>query len=97
MVVHGHAERPLGPPLADDVLVEKLGDLARRGHRGDVGRQRPRAAALLLNDRLAEIDALDDSARLTNGKHSGMSYEDGVIAAFEWLTDPEINAEDIVG
>ena len=58
VAVDGHGQDLLGLLLADDVLVEVLDDLPRRG---DLGEQRlagAAAAAFLLEDRLAQVDAL---------------------------------------
>ena len=58
MAVDGHGQHLLGVLLADDVLVEVLDDLPGRG---DLGEQRlagAAAAALLFEDRLAEVDTL---------------------------------------
>src|SRR5262249_32742810 len=58
VVMHGDRQNLLGPVLADDVLVELLLDGAGRR---DVGQQRFGAAAaafFLIDDRLAQLDAL---------------------------------------
>ena len=58
MAVDGHGQDLLGAVLADHVLVEVFDDLPRRE---DLGEQRlagAAAAAFLLEDRLAEVDAL---------------------------------------
>ena len=56
VVVDGHRERALGGVLADDVLVEDLVDLARLGEVLEV--ERRRGGELLVDDLVAEIDAL---------------------------------------
>jgi hypothetical protein len=56
VVVDRHRERALGLLLADDVLVEHPIDLARLGEVLDV--ERGRGGQLLVDDLVAEIDAL---------------------------------------
>ena len=56
VVVDRYRQRPLGLLLADDVLVEDVVDLTRLGQRLDV--ERRRSGELLVDDLVAEIDAL---------------------------------------
>jgi hypothetical protein len=56
VVVDRYRQRPLGLLLADDVLVEHVVDLTRLGQRLDV--ERRRSGELLVDDLVAEIDAL---------------------------------------
>ncbi len=58
VVVDGDGEDLLGAVLADDVLVELFLDLARGGDVGEEGLGDAPAAAFLVEDRLAELDAL---------------------------------------
>src|SRR5205085_1399878 len=69
MVVHGHRQDALGALLPDDVLIELLLDGARRG---DVGEGRPGAGAaafLLVDDRLAQLDALAADVHVAGSLH----------------------------
>ena len=56
VVVDRYRQRPLGLLLPDDVLVEDVVDLTRLGQRLDV--ERRRSGELLVDDLVAEIDAL---------------------------------------
>ena len=58
MTVHGHGQHFLGVLLPDDVLIEPGDHLAWRGDLGEGLLAGAAAAPLLLEDRLAEIDAL---------------------------------------
>ena len=58
MAVHGDRKHALGRLLADDVLVELRHDLARRGNAREELLARAAALALLVEDRLAKLDAL---------------------------------------
>ena len=58
VVVDGDREDLLGAVLADDVLVELVLDGARRGDVGDERLGDAAAAFLLVDDRLAQLDAL---------------------------------------
>ena len=58
MVVDGDGEYAFGLRLTDDVFVEVAGDFARRGHLVEQFARRPAAAALLVENRLAQLDAL---------------------------------------
>ena len=53
----GDGEHLLGRFLPDDVFVELDHDLARRGNLGEERLARAAAAALLVEDRLAKLDA----------------------------------------
>ena len=71
VVVHGDRQDLLGPFLADHVGVELLLDLARRG---DVGEERLGDAAplpLLVEDRLAELDAVAADVDVAGTFHQG--------------------------
>jgi hypothetical protein len=56
VVVDGHRERALGLLLADDVVVQDAVDLLGLGEVLDV--ERRRSGELLVDDLVAEIDAL---------------------------------------
>ncbi len=59
VVVHRYREHALGVGLADDVLVEVLGDLARRGQPFELERLTLLRAELLFDqDLIAQVDAL---------------------------------------
>src|SRR5207247_2179047 len=81
VVVDRDGEDLLGAPLADHVLVELLLDGTRRGDvRG--GRLRPAAALLLLvDDRLAQLDALAADVDVAGPLHEGADV--AVAAAAE--------------
>ena len=71
MVVHGHRQNLLGPLLADHVGVELFLDLARSG---DVGEERLGHAApfpLLVEDLLAELDAVAADVDVARAFHQG--------------------------
>src|SRR5262249_15126865 len=57
VIVHGDGEDLLGPLLADDVLVELILDVAGRRDVREQGLGDSTAAFLLIDDRLAELDA----------------------------------------
>ena len=56
VVVDGHAHGALGALLADDVLVEEVEDLLRLGQLQ--GNTRAGVAELLIDDLIAQLDAL---------------------------------------
>src|SRR5262249_21643372 len=58
VIVHGDGEDLLGPRLADHVLVELILDGARRRDVRDDALGHAAAALLLIDDRLAQLDAL---------------------------------------
>ncbi len=58
VVVHRDRQHLLGAVLADDVLVELVLDRARRRNIGDEALGDAAAALLLVDDRLAQLDAL---------------------------------------
>ena len=58
VAVDGHGQHLLGVLLADHVLVELGDDFARRGNLGEELLAGAAAAPLLLEDRLAKLDAL---------------------------------------
>ena len=58
VVVHGDGQDLLGAFLADDVRVELVLDLARGGDVGEEGLGHPPALPLLVQDLLAELDAV---------------------------------------
>ena len=58
MIVDGDRENALGPLLADDVVVELLLDGPRRRDVAEDGMRCAAAALLLIDDRLAQLDAL---------------------------------------
>ena len=58
VAVHGDGQHALGRFLADHVFVELGDDLARRGDAGEELLARAAALALLVENRLAELDAL---------------------------------------
>ena len=57
VVVHGDGQNLLGPVLADDVGVELVLDFARSRNIGEERLGHAPAAPLLVEDRLAELDA----------------------------------------
>jgi hypothetical protein len=58
VAVHGDGQHPLGGFLADDVLVQLGNDLPRAGDLGKELLRRAPPLSLLVEDRLAELDAL---------------------------------------
>ena len=58
MVVHGHGQDLLGPLLADHVLIELLLDGAGRRDMREQRLGRAAAPFFLVDDRLAQLDAL---------------------------------------
>src|SRR5262249_46633746 len=58
VVMYGHGQDFLGPLLADHVLIEFVFDGARRRNVGDQTLVHAAAALLLVDDGLAQLDAL---------------------------------------
>jgi hypothetical protein len=56
--MHRDSQNTLGRILADDVLVKARDDLSRTGDLGEQLLARTTAFAFLVQDRLAELDAL---------------------------------------
>src|SRR5437016_7557624 len=80
MVVHGHRYNFFGALLADDVLVQFVFDDARAGN---VREQRFRGAAaafFLINDGLAELDALAADVHFAGPLDEGSNIAEALLA-----------------
>src|SRR5262249_4383979 len=95
MVVDGDGQDALGTVLADHVLVEFLLDGARRG---DVGERRPGAVAaalLLVDDGLAQLDALAADVDVAGPFHEGADL--AIVLAAEGAVRVAIPARPSLG
>ena len=74
MVVHRDGHRPLGEVLADDVLVQKLFELAGRGDAAEAGPAAVHAATFLLEDVLAELGAVGADVNIIRAFDHGTDF-----------------------
>ena len=80
MVMHGDGENLLGPVLADHVGVKLLLDLARGRNIGEQGLGNPATAPLLVEDRLAELDAFAADIDISGAFHQGADIAKALAA-----------------
>src|SRR5690606_6739079 len=80
VVVDGHGQRPLGEALADDVLVQVFDNGAGRGDLGQDRGDGPDAPPLLLEDVLAEVNAVGADIDLVGPLDHGADVAAGLAA-----------------
>jgi hypothetical protein len=78
--VHRHGQGPLGMLLADDVLIEVLGNLPRRRDIAQHRTDRTDLSAFLPEDILAQINAVGANVDLVWSLHHGTHFATGLSA-----------------